>query len=170
MYGLLECYGKPKASITRLRMEGKGSYNLSKNADEVLWKKQVYFKTTDSDKLLTIIDEMKHAEVVAKHQPRFIIAINATHLLAIDTKTEDTLHIPLAELNKKFDFFLPWAGLERLKLKVKIQQMSKPPRRWRSSLTSCVITTPPPPKKKFTARTSFYPEFCSATSLKTPAF
>ncbi|MHA6898013.1 class I SAM-dependent DNA methyltransferase [Ralstonia pseudosolanacearum] len=113
LYGLLECYGKPKASITRLRMEGKGSYNLSKNPDEVLWKKQVYFKTTDSDKLLTIIDEMKHAEVVAKHQPRFIIAINATHLLAIDTKTEDTLDIPLAELNKKFDFFLPWAGLEK---------------------------------------------------------
>lgn len=113
LFDLLECYGKPKASITRLKMVGKGSYNLSKNADEVLWKKQVYFKTTNSDKLLTIIDEMKHADVVAKHQPRFIIAINATHLLAIDTKTEDTLDIPLAELNKKFDFFLPWAGLEK---------------------------------------------------------
>lgn len=113
LYDLLECYGKPKASITRLKMVGKGSYNLSKNADEVLWKKQVYFKATNSDKLLTIIDEMKHAEVVAKHQPRFIIAINVTHLLAIDTKTEDTLDIPLAELNKKFDFFLPWAGLEK---------------------------------------------------------
>lgn len=113
LYDLLECYGKPKASITRLKMEGKGSYNLSKNADEVLWKKQVYFKATNSDKLLTIIDGMKHADVVAKHQPRFIIAINATHLLAIDTKTEDTLDIPLAELNKKFDFFLPWAGLEK---------------------------------------------------------
>lgn len=113
LYDLLECYGKPKASITRLKMVGKGSYNLSKNADEVLWKKQVYFKATNSDKLLTIIDGMKHADVVAKHQPRFIIAINATHLLAIDTKTEDTLDIPLAELNKKFDFFLPWAGLEK---------------------------------------------------------
>lgn len=113
LYHLLECYGKPKASITRLKMVGKGSYNLSKNADEVLWKKQVYYKATDSDKLLTIIDEMKHADVVAKHQPRFIIVINATHLLAIDTKTEDTLDIPLAELNKKFDFFLPWAGLEK---------------------------------------------------------
>ena len=113
LYDLLECYGKPKASITRLKMVGKGSYNLSKNADEVLWKKQVYFKTTNSDKLLTIIDEMKHADVVAKHQPRFIIAINATHLLAIDTKADDTLDIPLAELNKKFDFFLPWAGLEK---------------------------------------------------------
>ncbi|PLT18580.1 DNA methyltransferase [Ralstonia mannitolilytica] len=113
LYDLLECYGKPKASITRLKMVGKGSYNLSKNADEVLWKKQVYFKATNSDKLLTIIDEMKHADVVSKHQPRFIIAINATHLLAIDTRTEDTLDIPLAELNKKFDFFLPWAGLEK---------------------------------------------------------
>lgn len=113
LYDFLECYGKPKASITRLKMVGKGSYNLSKNADEVLWKKQVYFKATNSDKLLTIIDGMKHADVVAKHQPRFIIAINATHLLAIDTKTDDTLDIALAELNKKFDFFLPWAGLEK---------------------------------------------------------
>lgn len=113
LYDLLECYGKPRASITRLKIAGKGSYNLSKNADEVLWKKQVYYKATNSDKLLTIIDEMRHADVVAKHQPRFIIAVNATHLLAIDAKNEDTLDIPLAELNKKFDFFLPWAGKEK---------------------------------------------------------
>ncbi|NIF20991.1 class I SAM-dependent DNA methyltransferase [Candidatus Pantoea multigeneris] len=113
LYNLLDCYDKSKASITRLKMTGKGSYNLSKNADEVLWKKQVYYKATNSDKLLSIIDEMKHADVVAKHRPRFIIAINASHLLAIDTKTEDTLDIPLAELNKKFDFFLPWANLEK---------------------------------------------------------
>ncbi|PKV47880.1 type II restriction/modification system DNA methylase subunit YeeA [Janthinobacterium sp. 61] len=113
LFNLLDCYGKPKASITRLKIVGKGSYNLSKNADEVLWKKQVYFKATDSDKLLSVIDEMKHADMVAKHQPRFIIAINDTQLLAIDTKTADTLDVPLAELNKKFDFFLPWAGLEK---------------------------------------------------------
>jgi hypothetical protein len=113
LFNLLECYGKPKASITRLKMVGKGSYNLSKNPDEILWKKQVFFKLTSSDKLLSLIDEMKHEDVVEKHQPRFIIAINSTHLLAIDTKTEDTLDVALAELNKKFDFFLPWAGLEK---------------------------------------------------------
>lgn len=113
LFNLLDCYGKPKASITRLKMTGKGGYNLSKRADEVLWKKQVYFKATESDQLLSVIDEMKHAESVTKHQPRFIIAINSTHLLAIDTKTQDTLDIPIAELNKKFDFFLPWAGLEK---------------------------------------------------------
>jgi hypothetical protein len=113
LFNLLDCYGKPKASITRLKMTGKGGYNLSKQADEVLWKKQVYFKATESDQLLSVIDEMKHAESVTKHQPRFIIAINSTHLLAIDTKTQDTLDITIAELNKKFDFFLPWAGLEK---------------------------------------------------------
>ncbi|WP_230586741.1 class I SAM-dependent DNA methyltransferase [Ralstonia solanacearum] len=113
LYGLLECYSKPKASITRLKMVGKGSYNLSKNENEVLWKKQVYFKATDSDQLLSVIDEMKNAEVVTKHQPRFIIAINDTDLLAIDTKTADTLDTSLAELNKKFDFFLPWANMEK---------------------------------------------------------
>lgn len=113
LYGLLECYGKPKASITRLKMVGKGSYNLSLNPQEVLWKKQVFYKATNSEKLLSIIDEMKHSDVVVKHQPRFIIAVNTTHLLAIDTKIGDTLDVSLAELNKKFDFFLPWAGLEK---------------------------------------------------------
>ena len=49
IYDLLDCYGKPKASITRLKIVGKGSYNLSKNDGEVLWKKQVYFKSTNSD-------------------------------------------------------------------------------------------------------------------------
>ncbi|MEC5218800.1 hypothetical protein RCH09_003774 [Actimicrobium sp. GrIS 1.19] len=113
LFNLLDCYGKPKASITRLKIVGTGSYNLSKKADEVLWKKQVFFKSTSSDKLLSVIDEMKHADVVDRHQPRFIIAINGIQLLAIDTKTQDTLDVPLAELNKKFDFFLPWAGLEK---------------------------------------------------------
>lgn len=113
LFNLLECYGKPKASITRLKMVGKGSYNLSKSPDEILWKKQVFFKLTSSDKILSLIDEMKHADVVQMHKPRFIIAINSTHLLAIDNKTEDTLDVALAELNKKFDFFLPWAGLEK---------------------------------------------------------
>lgn len=113
IFDLLDCYGKPKASITRLKMVGKGSYNLSKSDGEVLWKKQVYFKSTDSSQLMSVIDDMKNAEAVEKHQPRFIIATNSTHLLAIDTKENDTLDVPLAELNKRCDFFLPWTGKEK---------------------------------------------------------
>lgn len=36
IFQLLQAYGIPKASITRLQ---KGDYNLSKNEDEIVWKK-----------------------------------------------------------------------------------------------------------------------------------
>ena len=113
IYDFLECYGKPRASIARLKIEGRGSYNLSKNSDEVLWKKQLFFKFTESEKLLSIIDEAKHSAEIEKHQPRFIIVTNFKDLLAIDTKRGDSLDIVFDELAKKFDFFLPWAGLEK---------------------------------------------------------
>lgn len=116
IYDLLDCYDKPKSSISRLKLQGKGSFNLSKVEDEVLWKKQVYFKSTNSNKLLSVIDEMKNSELVQKHQPRFIIAINNSDLLAIDTKANDTLDVKLDQLTKKFDFFLPWAGLEKAEI------------------------------------------------------
>ncbi|WP_372847200.1 type IIL restriction-modification enzyme MmeI, partial [Pontiella sp.] len=41
IYELLLAYGKPKASITRLK---QGTYNQSKVPGEVLWKKEVWFK------------------------------------------------------------------------------------------------------------------------------
>lgn len=113
IFDFLECYGKPKASITRLRMAGKGSYNLSKREGEVLWKKQVFYKFTESEKLLSIIDEIKSNDEVIKHQPRFVIVSNARDLVAIDTKTSDTLDISIEELPQKIDFFLPWAGKEK---------------------------------------------------------
>ncbi|HNI87833.1 MAG TPA: class I SAM-dependent DNA methyltransferase, partial [Leptospiraceae bacterium] len=34
-------------------------------------------------------------------------------LLALDRKTADTLDIPLIQITKHFDFFLPWAGMEK---------------------------------------------------------
>ncbi|WP_327158194.1 MULTISPECIES: class I SAM-dependent DNA methyltransferase [Pseudomonas fluorescens group] len=99
--------------MTRLKMVGRGSYNLAKKEGEVLWKKQVYYKSTVSDKLLSTIDEMKHSESAKKHQPRFIIAVNDTQLVAIDTRTADTLDIQITQLKNRFDFFLPWANMEK---------------------------------------------------------
>lgn len=113
IFSLLEAYGKPKASITKLKIDGKGSYNLSKKDGEILWKKQLLYKEVDGDQLHIVIDGLRKAPEVEKHEPRFLIVANGNHLLAIDTKTSDTLDTPIAELNKKFDFFLPWAGLEK---------------------------------------------------------
>lgn len=113
IFDFLECYGKPKAALTRLRMVGKGSYNLSKNSGEVLWKKQVLYKFADTEKLLSVIDSVKLRDDVQKHQPRFVIVASKNDLLAIDTKTNDTLDISIEELPKKIEFFLPWTGKEK---------------------------------------------------------
>ena len=113
IYQLLEAYGKPRASITKLKIDGKGSYNLSKVDGEILWKKQLLYKPVKGNHLHAIIDDLQDEPEVQKHEPRFIIVTNNKQLLAIDTKTSDTLDASISELHKKFDFFLPWAGLEK---------------------------------------------------------
>lgn len=110
IYELLNAYGKPKASISRLK---NGTYNLSKNANEVLWKKEVFFKYTSSGNLHSTIDALRNDDLVKRHKPRFLIVTDFDLLLAIDTKTQETLDINLNLLDKSFDFFLPWANMEK---------------------------------------------------------
>ena len=110
IYDMLLAYEQPKASITRLK---KGDYNLSKNDDEILWKKKLFFKAdTDSD-LHSLIDQLQGDAGITRHHPRFILVTDYQTLLSVDTKTEDTLDISIEELPKHFDFFLPWAGMEK---------------------------------------------------------
>jgi type I restriction-modification system DNA methylase subunit len=48
-----------------------------------------------------------------KHQQRFVIVTDNKTFLAIDTKTGGSLDIPLKDIPKNYDFFLPWAGMEK---------------------------------------------------------
>lgn len=114
IYDLLAAYGISKTSITRLK---KGDFNLSKVEGEVLYKKKVFFKEVASNKLLTIIDDLTKNEEDLKHNPRFVIVTDYKTLLAKDIRTGLTLDTPIAELNKRFDFFLPWAGQEKYQAK-----------------------------------------------------
>ncbi|HEX2956789.1 MAG TPA: type IIL restriction-modification enzyme MmeI, partial [Chitinispirillaceae bacterium] len=107
IYDLLLAYGLPRASITRLQ---KGNLNLSKRAGEVSWKKKVLFREDTGNELHSIISEMVKE---AKHDERFIIITDYKTLLAIDTKTNDKLDVSINDLHKHFDFFLPWAGMEK---------------------------------------------------------
>lgn len=110
IYELLLAYGLPKASITRLQ---KGTLNLSKNPDEILWKKKLFFKVVSTDELYSATDTYKNQPDLIKHDPRFIIITDYQQILAIDTKTFETLDSKITELDKCFDFFLPWAGMEK---------------------------------------------------------
>ena len=110
VYDLLLAYGQPKASITRLQ---QGGLNLSKVEGEIAWKKKLFFKAVENEDLHELIDTIKTNGKSLKHDPRFIVVTNFETLLAIDSKTSDTLDIPVLEIARHFDFFLPLAGMEK---------------------------------------------------------
>ncbi|TWU62616.1 hypothetical protein V7x_43510 [Crateriforma conspicua] len=114
IYDLLRAYELPKASITRLK---KGDYNQSKNDGELLWKKKLCFRhESQGGDLHGCIDRLKSDATVVRHAPRFIVVTDFTTLLAVDTKMDDTNDTPIAKLADHFDFFLPWAGMEKSQL------------------------------------------------------
>ncbi len=111
IFELLLAYGHRKQSVTRLKT---GERNLARDeADTVLWKRNLYFKVDKNSELHGVIDDMQKEKVVNRHKIRFVIATDFETFLAIDTKTGDSLDIELKDLAKKFDFFLPWAGMEK---------------------------------------------------------
>jgi hypothetical protein len=110
IYDLLLAYDTPKSTITRLQ---KGGLNLSKIEDEIAWKKKLFFKPAINEDPQTLFDLVKKNDRANKHIPRFIIVTDYKTLLAYDTKTQDTLDIPILDIAKHFDFFLPLAGMEK---------------------------------------------------------
>lgn len=115
IYDLLLAYGHRKQSVTRLR---SGERNLSSKGseprhDEIIWKRNLYFKQIEGNALHAEIDQMRKEKLVASNKIRFVIVTNFDQLIAVDTKTSDSLDISLDELPKQFDFFLPWAGMEK---------------------------------------------------------
>ncbi|KEO72943.1 class I SAM-dependent DNA methyltransferase [Anditalea andensis] len=107
IYEFLLAYGLPKASITRLQ---KGNLNLSKKDGQISWKKKLLFQEEYTADLHVTISEMVKS---IKHDQRFVIVTDYKLFLAADTKTGEKLDIELQELPKHFDFFLPWAGMEK---------------------------------------------------------
>lgn len=114
IYELILAYGVPKATIARIK---KGNTNLINDDSGILWKKKVYFKPCVGESLHLFVDDAKDNPEITKHHVRFIIATDEVNLVAIDTKTDETLDISLKDLAKHFTFFLPLAGMEKSQVK-----------------------------------------------------
>lgn len=115
IYQLLRAYNIPNASIERLK---KGTHNLSKIEGEIDWKTKLFFKSYDpAQNLQEAMEALKADGKVFKHSPRFVVLTDFVNLLAFDTKMSETLDIQLLELVQHYDFFLPWAGMEKSVLK-----------------------------------------------------
>ena len=110
VYDLLLAYGTPKTTVTLLK---KGNRNLSKKDGQIILKRKLFFQETQEQDLHGLIDLLKNDDVTHRHNPRFIVVTDYKTLLAIDTKTDDTLDIKIEELNKHPFFFGPWAKIEK---------------------------------------------------------
>jgi len=110
IYDLLLAYNLPKATITRLQ---KGTANLSKVDGEVSLKTKLFFKEVFNEDLHLSITKLSKE---IKHNQRFVIVTDYKTLLAKDTKMNVTLDIHIKDLPKNYDFFLPWAGMEKAQL------------------------------------------------------
>lgn len=111
IFELLEAYGRSKSSITRLRT---GSLNVSEDKErEVAQKNVVYFRESDLGHALEDLDYLATAAHVTRYTPRFIIATDFNELVALDTKSRESLATPIREIDRHFTFFLPWAGMEK---------------------------------------------------------
>ena len=110
VFDLLQAYGLPKTTISRLE---KGGMNLSKDDGEIILKKKLYYKFLSDGDVGSVYDAIIKDTKVVKYDPRFVIVTDGNHIRALDTKTKDVLDIAIKELINHFDFFLPWAGMEK---------------------------------------------------------
>lgn len=109
IYDFLSVYDFPKATITKLH---KGTNNLSKEPGEVYLKNRLYFKQVSSDLMQSFVDVKEKVNQLGS-KPRYIMVTDFEHVLAEDTKTNDTLDVEFQRLPQKFEFFLAWNGIEK---------------------------------------------------------
>lgn len=111
IFDLLLAYGTPKATISRLRQGGKEMCS----EEIVVIKKKLFFQKVTTGDLQTVLNNLKLNDKVTKQTPRFIVVTDYETLLAYDTKTDESLDIPILQIPQYNDFFLPWAGMEKSK-------------------------------------------------------
>lgn len=110
VFRLMEIYGAPKATITKLR---HGSATQANNGEDVLWKNKLFFRVAEKGHVAATVDAMVADPLTRKHKPRLIFATDGSEVYCRDVRSDQSLDIDFSNLNDSFDFFLPLAGIER---------------------------------------------------------
>ncbi|MDD3183297.1 MAG: N-6 DNA methylase [Alphaproteobacteria bacterium] len=112
IFELLRAYGFKQSTITLIK---KGNRNLSQKDGQIVLKNKLFFQRTNGEDIHSAIDGLRKDKATFRHDPRFIVVTDYKTLLAVDTKTDDSLDIDIRALPRRFDFFLPWTGSEKYK-------------------------------------------------------
>lgn len=74
-FRLLEIYGAPKATITKLR---QGSGNQAKAAGDLLLKNKAFFRISTKGTSAATVDAMTTDPLTQRHKPRLIFATDVS--------------------------------------------------------------------------------------------
>lgn len=113
IYDFMREMGIPKATVTKLQ-KGTKTANMATVPGDIWSNKNVYYRQTSKNILAEFTDVKSIVDSKQGNTPRIIIVTDFKKLLALDTKTGDTLDIVFTELPLHFDFFLPWQGIEKV--------------------------------------------------------
>jgi type I restriction-modification system DNA methylase subunit len=116
IYDFLLCFGMPKATIARLK--ATGGVNVAKRKGCTLLKAKIYFEPLSGQPVsktpMQVIEAAQSDPKIIANKPRFLVATDFKMVAAYDTKQEETLQFPIADLPEHYVFFLPLAGMEKI--------------------------------------------------------
>ncbi len=108
VFELLLAYGLPKSSVTILK---DGPRNMLAAGGGVTMKRKLFFlPLRPEDDPLTVREEIR--ESLTENQ-RFIVLTDYVRFYGYDTKLDEALDCDFTDLAEHYDFFLPWAGIEK---------------------------------------------------------
>lgn len=115
IYGFLSAYGLPKGTITQLR--NGGSRNIATEPGAVGLKQKIYFLPLEpGESASNRLESMEQSPAINRNKIRFAVTTDFESFLALDLKTGDLLDIEFLEIPRNFSFFLPLAGMEKVKV------------------------------------------------------
>lgn len=110
IYELLAAYGRSKSAITQLR---EGHLNKAEDANAVLQKDVVYFKTFEVGAPLEHeVIELYEDPLTQRYNPRYLIATDLESIAAKDVVKGNAISIKLADIDNELEFFYGWTGDE----------------------------------------------------------
>jgi len=114
IFDLLSAYDVAASRISRLRSGDRNKLDTIGELDASTLK--LFFKVATTSELHAVIAELSKRYKSEKKPPRFAIVTDYKTILAVDTKTADTLDVKIKDLAKHYDFFLPLAGMEKAQI------------------------------------------------------
>jgi hypothetical protein len=92
VFDLIGIYNAPKITVSKLR---SGQTDVAKRAGDLLWKKQLYFRSASpTEDVAAIGDAMLSDPLTTKHKPRFILVTNGEQVHICDLTTPATSSLP----------------------------------------------------------------------------